>query len=218
MNELNEFTTSSARPLPVIVLADISGSMLEGGKIQSLNQAIREMLESFRDEEDLRAEIHVAVLTFGNRQAKWQLPLGPATGVMWADMTAEGNTPLGAALKETRALLEDRTKIPSRAYRPTVVLVSDGMPTDEWRGPLAELLGSERGGKAQRIALGIGAEADLAVLGEFLADPASQVKQAKDARDIRKFFRFVTMSVTSRSRSANPNAVQTPPSDEDWDP
>ena len=65
MEKLKEFTLSSARPLPVIVLADISGSMLEHGKIQSLNLAVREMLEAFRDEDDLRAEIHVAVITFG---------------------------------------------------------------------------------------------------------------------------------------------------------
>ena len=70
MNKLKEFTVSTARPLPVILLADISGSMDEQGKIQSLNQAVREMIESFRDEDDLRAEIHLAVITFGSKRMK----------------------------------------------------------------------------------------------------------------------------------------------------
>lgn len=217
MNELKEFTASTARPLPVIVLADVSGSMKEGGKIQSLNQALREMLESFRDEEDLRAELQVAVLTFGNNQVKWQLPLGPAAEASWADMTAAGKTPMGAAFAAVTALLEDRNAIPGRAYRPALVLVSDGQPTDDWKAPLDAMLASERGQKAQRMALGIGPDADLAVLTDFLRDPSARVMRAEEARGIRGFFRFVTMSVTARSRSANPNAAPSPPADEDWD-
>jgi uncharacterized protein YegL len=39
------------------------------------------------------------------------------------------------------------------------------------------------------------------------------VLQARDARQVQTFFRWVTMSVTSRSRSATPNAapIQPPP-------
>ncbi len=78
--------------------------------------------------------------------------------------------------------------------------------------PLAALLQSERGSKAQRMALGIGADADQAVLAAFLHDPEAKVFRADEARQIRRFFRFVTMSVAARSRSANPNAAsKTPP-------
>ena len=102
-------------------------------------------------------------------------------------------------------LIEDRDRVPSRAYRPTVVLVSDGLPNDEWRGPLKRLLGSERAAKAQRFALGIGADADHQVLRTFLDDPEGRVFEAHEVREIRKFFQWVTMSVTSRSRSGQPN-------------
>ena len=98
MNKLKEFTVSTARPLPVIVLADISGSMSIDGKIEALNQAIREMLDTFRDEDDLRAEIHVSVITFGGDEAREHLPLAPAAKASWMDMPAAGNTPLGKAL------------------------------------------------------------------------------------------------------------------------
>lgn len=217
MTNLKDFTAPTARPLPVVVLADVSGSMNADGKIQALNQAMREMLETFRDEEDLRAEIHVAVITFGgNDEVREHLPLGPATAAPWSDLPAAGRTPMGGAFTAARALVEDKSRVPSRAYRPTLVLVSDGHPTDGWKSPLDELLASERGSKAFRMALGIGADADHAVLTEFLHDPAAQVFRADQARQIRSFFRLVTMSVTARSRSANPNVAARPP-EEDWD-
>src|SRR5438876_10944541 len=61
MSKLKEFTVSSARPLPVILLADVSGSMAADGKIDALNAAVAEMLAAFAEEDDGRAEIHVAV-------------------------------------------------------------------------------------------------------------------------------------------------------------
>lgn len=216
-SKLKEFTVSSARPLPVIVLADVSGSMSVDGKIQSLNQSLREMLESFRGEEDLRAEIHVAVITFGGDQVRRHLPLAPAAKTSWSDLPAAGNTPMGAAFQAARELIEDRAAIPARAYRPTLVLVSDGQPTDAWEAPLDELLASERGGKAFRMALAIGADADMTVLSRFLRDPEAKVFRADEARQIRQFFRFVTMSVTGRSRSANPNVAPKVEPEEDWD-
>ncbi len=215
MSRLKEFTTQTARPLPVILLADVSGSMGVDGKIQALNHAVHEMIEAFQDESDLRAEIHVAVITFGGK-ARIHLPLGPSRDASWTELGASGGTPMGAAFDIARELVEDRAVIPSRAYRPTIVLVSDGQPTDSWQQPLEALLGSERGGKAFRMALAIGADADHDVLQAFLADPEARVFRADEARHIRQFFQLVTMSVSSRSRSANPNSTPSLP-DDGWD-
>ncbi len=44
MSKLKEFTASSARPLPVLLLADVSGSISTNGKIDALNDAVQEML------------------------------------------------------------------------------------------------------------------------------------------------------------------------------
>ena len=207
MSELSEFTMSSARPLPVIVLADVSGSMAANGKIDVLNEAVREMIATFAEEEDTRAEIHVAVVTFGADGARLHKPLKPASEVTWESMSASGRTPMGGAFTLVQQLVEDREAIPGRAYRPTIVLVSDGVPTDDWKTPLASLLGSDRAAKAARFAMGIGDDADKETLRAFLVGDEGRVFEAHEAREIRKFFRWVTMSVTSRSRSANPNNV-----------
>lgn len=37
--ELNKFVANKARPLPVIIMADTSGSMSIDGKIDALNQS-----------------------------------------------------------------------------------------------------------------------------------------------------------------------------------
>ena len=178
MSKLKEFTASTARPLPVLLLADISGSMSANGKIEALNDAVQEMLDSFGREDDSRAEIHVSVVTFGQAGAKVHQPLTPASKVQWARMTASGGTPMGAAFDVATGIIDDRAQIPSRAHRPTIVLVSDGQPTDDWQGPLKRVLASERASKAARFAMGIGDDADAAMLGAFLATPDARVSTA----------------------------------------
>jgi uncharacterized protein YegL len=216
MSKLKEFTVASARPLPVIVLADISGSMAANGKITALNDAIAEMISTFAEEDDSRAEIHVSVVTFGGGTADVHKTLTPADQVSWEAMSANGRTPMGQAFTLVRAMIEDKNVIPSRAYRPTVVLVSDGVPTDDWEQPLRDLLASERASKSMRLAMAIGEDADQKTLSAFLDDPEGRVFEAHEAREIKKFFRWVSMSVTSRSRSANPNsAVAFEPTDLD---
>ena len=203
-----EFTVSEARPLPVILLLDSSGSM-EGDKINILNAAVREMLQSFASEDDISAAIHVGVIQFG-RTVGWHQPLLPVEDVInqWSDLTASGKTPLGQALTLLQDSLEDRNIVSPRAYRPTIVLVSDGKPTDDWGGPMAELLASPRASKAARFAMGIGADADSVILSQIINTASgSRVFEAHEAGRIQKFFRFVTMSVTTRTRSGNPNEI-----------
>ncbi len=208
---LKEFTVSSARPLPVILLADISGSMEGQGKIDALNRAIAEMLRVLADEAAHRAELQVAIITFGGKAAVHH-PLAAAQGIAWTPLRASGNTPLGDALTLAIGMLEDPTTVPSRAYRPTLILVSDGQPNDAWEEPLEHLLSAPRASKAFRFAMGIGDDADLTMLRRFLNDPEGRVFEAHDARQIHEFFRWVTMSVTARSRSMTPDIQPSLPS------
>lgn len=208
---LEDFTISKARPLPVIVLADTSGSMSTDGKIETLNRSIREMITCFANEDDLRAEVQIGVIAFGGARAQVKQALTRSRDVIWQDLKATGKTPLGSALALVTRWIEDREVVPTRSYVPTIVLVSDGQPDqgDPWKEELDKLLTSGRGGKAQRLALAIGSDADEAVLAAFVGNDKVPVLRARDANQIAQFFRFVTMSVTSRLASTNPN--QPPP-------
>lgn len=218
MSSLNKFAVATPRPLPVIVMADVSGSMGENGKIEALNAAMRDMLSTFSKENRLRAEIQVGMITFGG-QAQMHLPLAAACSVASFDeLKAAGATPMGAAFDLARQLLEDKERIPSRAYRPVLILLSDGLPTDDWEAPLKALCDSERAQKASRLAMAIGPDADEAMLKEFANDAEAPIFRAHNARDIHRFFRAVTMSVTTRTASQNPDAstvLVVPPPDDD---
>jgi uncharacterized protein YegL len=207
-NRMKDFTLVQARPLPVIVLADASGSMFENGKIAVLNQALKDMIQTFAAESRVRAEVQVGLITFGGACAQLHLPLAPAHQILgFPTLTASGSTPMGQAFDLARVLLEDKDKIPSRAYRPVLILVSDGLPTDAWEQPFAALQASERGKKASRFAMAIGNDADESMLQQFANDPEAPVFKAHEARDIHRFFRAVTMSVTSRTVSTNPDQL-----------
>ena len=202
---LNKFVANKARPLPVIIMADTSGSMSIDGKIDSLNQSLRDMIKSFSEESRNRAEINVSIITFGG-EAKVHLKLTPAHEIeQIQELNATGGTPLGQACMLAKELIEDKETIPSRAYRPVIILLSDGHPTDDYNTAFNELINSDRGQKATRFALSIGADADDSVLSEFNNDIEAPVFHAKNASDIHRFFRAVTMSVSNHSKSQTPN-------------
>lgn len=180
--------------------------LVEGGttKIQVLNDAVRKMIESLAAEERMETEFRVSVIVFGDRAVQ-HLPPTPASAVQWTDMTAGGCTAMGAAFSLVKGLIEDKTIVPSRAYRPTVVLVSDGQPTDDWKQPLESLIAEGRSSKCFFMAMGIGENPGLEVLERFIswtpvlaevngAAIRNTVFRATDAAKIHEFFQKVTMS------------------------
>ena len=198
------------RPLPVFVLADISGSMNDLRKIDTLNDCVTTMIRSFSAEDSLRGEIKVGVVTFGGTASLHQ-PLVPAAQLEWTDMQAGGRTPLGDAFTLLTDLLEDEDAIPKHAFMPVIILVSDGKPTDEWEEPLERLLASPRGGKAVRLAVGIGSdmeEEDFDVLRKYIARPGTEPKRASEAHLLTRYFSWVTMSVTAQARTGRQTTAE----------
>lgn len=204
----SNYTVAKARPLPVILMLDRSSSM-SGEKIVTLNKAVNEMIESFKTAGQGEVEIDIAVISFGDGGATYDIPLQSVKSVEAVfGLNASGMTPMGAALRMAKDLIEDKSVIPSKGYRPAVVLVSDGAPNDDWDGPMREFVGNGRSSKCERFAMAIGTTEADAVLNQFLSGTENKVFRADQAAQIRDFFKFVTMSVSVRSQSQNPNAVQ----------
>lgn len=205
MSSLKKFAIATPRPLPVIILADTSGSMSVDGKIEALNTALKDLVASLSKESRLRAQLQLGLITFGGT-ACTHLPLTAVQGITAIiPLPAIGATPMGQAFELARQLLEDKTLIPSRAYRPVLILLSDGLPTDDWQAAFDALCQSERAQKATRLAMAIGADADEAMLSAFANDMEAPLFKAHNARDIHRFFRAVSLSVRSRSASQNPD-------------
>jgi len=205
MFDPKKFTAPTAKPLPVVLLLDVSGSMC-GDKIDNLNKAVEDMLDTFAQEEKMETEILVSVITFGN-QVELHVPYTKASQVQWKSLLADGMTPMGTALKMAKAMIEDKETTPSRAYRPTIVLVSDGQPNDIWEKPLDDFISEGRSSKCDRMAMAIRRDADETVLKRFIEGTPHDLFYAENAGQLHEFFRRVTMSVTMRTQSKNPNVV-----------
>jgi uncharacterized protein YegL len=206
MFDPKEFATAKAKPLPVYLLLDVSGSM-GGVKINNLNEATDEMIRTMADEEKMEVEILISVITFGN-DADVHLPATSASQVEWSNLNASGMTAMGAALIKAKEMIEDKEITPSRAYRPTIVLVSDGQPNDTgWERAMDDFINTGRSKKCDRMAMAIGSDADENVLKRFIDGTEHELFYANNAGDLHEFFRYVTMSVTTRSRSQNPNEI-----------
>jgi uncharacterized protein YegL len=214
MDSLKDFLIQKPRPLPVIVAVDRSGSMGENGKIDALNLALKDFIDSIKDEDSNKAEIQLALYSFGGNKPTCDIPLTPISQVSSQTYQAQGKTPMGGAFLMLKNIIEDRDSIPSRSYKPTIVLLTDGLPTDEYLVPMNALINEGRSCKAFRIAMAIGDDADKDMLAKFVSNPEYLVV-GESARDIRKFFRFVTMSVTQRMKSQTPDVPQIPPMPDD---
>ncbi len=197
------------RVLPVIVLADVSGSMAEHAKIETLNLAIREMLTALADTAEPDVQISIAVISFGGGGARLHTPLTAPEALAWQDLTAAGGTPLGAALDELVKLAADRTVLPDNAFVPTVLLVSDGHPTDNFEAALTRFEKSAVGTRSVRLALRIGPDANQDLLERFTGD-RNAVLAATDAAEIDRHFRFVTYTVMSRAKSTAQGTTDIP--------
>lgn len=199
------FTVAKAKPLPVVLLLDVSTSM-NGDKINQLNAAVKEMILDFAAAEKNETEILVSIITFG-AEVLLHTPYTSAKDIEWQDLQVSGATPMGTAFSMAKAMIEDKEVTPSRAYRPTIVLVSDGEPNDNWEQPLRALVNEGRSQKCDRMAMAIGSEASNAVLNEFISGTEYKVFTAQDASQIQEFFKFVTMSVTTRTNNQNANII-----------
>lgn len=201
----SNFTVAKAKPLPVVLLLDVSTSM-QGNSIKELNSAVKDMVEDFASAEKNEIEILVSIITFG-AEVLLHTPYTSAKDIEWQDMEVSGMTPMGTAFSMAKAMIEDKETTPSRAYRPTIVLVSDGAPNDSWQQPLRELVNDGRSQKCDRMAMAIGSDASNSVLNEFVSGTENKVFTAQDSSQIQEFFKFVTMSVTTRTQSKNANVV-----------
>lgn len=200
--------TNSARPLPVFLLLDTSGSMADQGKIETLNQCVMEMIKDFKGERMAEIALKLCIITFGGNKAKIHTPLTPLKDVEFKELDADGMTPMGDALEKVTEIINDKNQVTSKGYRPVVILVSDGYPNDNWEKPLDEFVNGKRTSKCDKWALGIGDGCDREMLQQFLgSDNEKKVFDASAATEISRFFKLVTFSTIARTKSQDPNSI-----------
>ena len=199
-----EFIAQPKRVLPLILLADTSSSMREW--MGELNTAIRDMLGTLKEQESLKAEIHISFITFGNGGASLHTTLTPVSNIEFNNFTEGGMTPLGGALRIAKEIVENREIIPSKSYAPIILLLSDGGPNDDgWEDEMHRFINDGRSKKCMRMSLGIGRDYDYDVLKSFSS--SGEVYEAKDSTNIIDFFKFMTMTIKEKTLSTDFNAT-----------
>jgi uncharacterized protein YegL len=190
----------ATRPLHFIWIADCSGSMETDGKIQALNTAIREAIPHMQKvtDENPNADVMVRAVKFSNG-AQWHISqTTKVADFKWADLTADGVTDMGKAL---RMVAEQLKVLPERGLPPVLVLISDGQPTDDFDGGLKEILNQPWGKKAVRIAIAIGEDADLDVLQKFINNPEIKPLRANTPEALVRYIKWVSTAVLKSASS-----------------
>ena len=198
-------TLLARRPLHFIVIADCSGSMASDGKMQALNTALRETIPHLVDVagQNPHAEVLLRVLAFSTG-ARWHLAEPtPVDRVVWEDLQPAGYTDLGAALAE----LTTKLRVPpmeERALPPALVLISDGMPTDDWKPALGRLLDEPWGQRSVRISVGIGRDADYDVLHKFMGSGDVTPLSAHNPEQLVRMIRWASMHASRAASTPTP--------------
>lgn len=206
---LEGISNNQRRQKPVILMLDVSGSMTQDGKIDQLNRGIRGLINEFRANDSLNADLRLCIITFGGDAAKVYEDYKPLNEVQWRDLNASGRTPLGGALSLAKSIIEDREKLPPNAYRPVIILISDGIPTDNAESVMDEFISTGRTAKCDRFSCSV-MNSDLTLLKKFVKDPSTHMMNAENARELLEYLRFMSSAICTSSKNTDPNKVPTP--------
>lgn len=200
------------RQLQVVFALDCSGSM-QGDRIASLNYAMRAALPELAGvaADNPEVDVRVRLIRFASA-AQWVIEAPtPLDDLKWTDLAAEGETHMGDALAAIGAVLTQQGS-PGRQLPPVVVLVSDGLATDDFEAGLAAFFAAQYAGAAVRVAIAIGADADQDVLQRFIGNPAVRPLRAANATSLVDLIKWATTApVKAASSPTGAPEILTPP-------
>ncbi|HEX4607247.1 MAG TPA: VWA domain-containing protein [Urbifossiella sp.] len=176
---------------PCVLLIDVSGSMAEivgesgrdlgytvqqdgqtyravsGGvtRIDLVNEGLRVYQTDVTTDPLAAQRVEVSVITFGSA-VQTVTPFVTAHEFSPPSLTANGETPLGAAVLRAIEALEERKRLYKQNglhyYRPWIFLITDGAPTDAWQEAAAKVKDGEKNKKFAFFAVGVqGANFDV---------------------------------------------------------
>ena len=197
MGILSEATEIPRKTMIIFFLIDTSGSM-EGDKIASVNDAMRELIPDLKNISDSNADalIKIAVIDFASG-TEWVTPIPQDLDTFrWEDLEAGGVTDLGEACRELNAKLSRDAFLQDKVgnFAPVIILLSDGEPTDDFKGGFAELKQNKWFDAAIKVALAVGNDADFDTLADFTGNKELVIPIMGKAA-LKRMIRFV--SVTS---------------------
>jgi uncharacterized protein YegL len=115
------------------LLLDTSWSM-DGEPIKQLTLGFERFCNEIKDDPLAKKRTEVVVITFGG-VARVEIPFTEGRDLQPRQFTAQGGTPMGAALQLAMSELDAQKQAYKQAgleyYRPWLIVITDGAPTDQ---------------------------------------------------------------------------------------
>jgi uncharacterized protein YegL len=182
---------------PCVLVLDRSGSM-NGQPIAELNAGLQQFRAELMGDELAARRVELAVVPFGPlvRGSTFH----PPHAFFPQALTAGGDTPTGAAVEYAIDLVESQKSTYRQHgvpyYRPWIILITDGQPTDAWQRAAERI----RAGEAQKqfsfFAIGVSG-ADLGMLRKLAVREPLRLQGLA----FREFFMWLSASLANVSKS-----------------
>jgi uncharacterized protein YegL len=187
-------TIKISRKVPICLVLDDSGSMA-GDKIKELNKNIEDFLRYVKNDAKAARIADIAIITFGDT-VKVKSGYESIENIKFSGLYAGGKTPMGAAVSKAVELLKERRDFYRQNdiehYKPIMLLMSDGEPTDEYDEAAQNLTEMVKSREIKIFPVGIGEDFNKASLKKF--SPILEPKIIKGAEGFSKLFRLLSSS------------------------
>jgi uncharacterized protein YegL len=198
-----EFAENPEPRCPCLLLLDTSGSM-NGTPIQELNSGLATFKDAIAADAMALKRVEVAIVSFGPVQV--QSEFQTVDTFVPPTLVASGDTPMGAAIEKGLSLLDDRKQVYKSNgisyYRPWIFLITDGGPTDGWKGAAERV---HQGEHEKRFSFfGVGVEgANFEVLKQIAVREPLKLKGLR----FQDLFIWLSNSLGAVSRSSTGDQV-----------
>jgi len=204
---------------PVVLVLDVSGSMgdrrpgEETTPIAALSRGLDVLVSELSGDALARRRVEVAIVTFGSAVTTVS-DFATVDSLVLPHLVPDGVTPMGEAVERALDMVEERKRT-YRAngvayYRPWVMLITDGLSTDDVTAAAARIKAAEADKRIAFFAVAVDG-ADMAQLSKLSSREPMSLQGTKFAE------LFVWLSASqSRVSSSNPGDKVALPSPAGW--
>lgn len=193
------------RRLPVYLLLDTSGSMY-GEPIEAVKNGVQTLISTLRSDPYALETAYISIITF-NSSAQQISPLTDLATFQQPNIDASGCTALGGALELLSQKIDTEivktTAEVKGDWRPLVFIMTDGEPTDSMTKGLEEFK-KRKCGMVVACAAGQGANTNTL---KQITENVVQLDTA-DSATIKAFFKWVSASISTSSKSVEETAAE----------
>lgn len=193
------------RRLPVYLLLDTSGSMY-GEPIEAVKNGVQTLISTLRSDPYALETAYLSIITF-NSTVQQITPLTELAAIQQPNIDAGGCTALGGALellaKKVDSEITKTTVEIKGDWRPLVFLMTDGEPTDSITKGLEEFKKRKFG---MVVACAAGQGANINTLKQITENVVSL--DTADSATIKAFFKWVTASISTTSKSIEDTSAE----------